>query len=157
MIRKIFYGLLAAVVLIQFLRPQKNQSSGPYANDINSKFAMNDEVKSILKVACYDCHSNNTSYPWYANVQPVAWWLQNHVNDGKKHLNFHEFAAYTEKRQRKKFEEINEAITDGWMPLDSYTWIHKNAVLTNEQKMAVKKWVDESLSKIGPATSKQED
>jgi hypothetical protein len=157
MIKKIFYALLAVLVILQFFRPQKNEATGPFPNDINSKFAMTGEVQSILKIACYDCHSNNTVYPWYANVQPVAWWLQNHVNEGKKELNFNEFTSYTAKRQRKKFEEINEAITDGWMPLDSYKWIHKNAILPETQKLAVKKWVDESLAKVGSEGSKETD
>ena len=106
MLKKIAYVLLAALVIIQLFRPDKNIAAGPFPNDISTKFAVNDNVASVLKEACYDCHSNNTKYPWYANVQPVAWWLADHVNEGKKELNFSEFATYTAKRQRKKFNEI---------------------------------------------------
>lgn len=151
MLKKILYGLLAAFVIIQFIRPSKNQSAGPFPDEINTKFAMSDNISAVMKTACYDCHSNNTRYPWYANIQPVAWWLQGHVNDGKKHLNFSEFASYNEKRQRKKFEEIKESVTDGWMPLDSYKWIHKDAKLTAEQSAAIAKWCDESLAKLPAA------
>ncbi len=148
MIKKIVYILLAVFVIIQFIRPKRNEAFGPFPNDIQGKFAMSNQVKTTITTACFDCHSNNTKYPWYANVQPVAWWLQNHVNEGKKHLNFSEFASYPEKRQRKKLEEIKESVTEGWMPLESYKWIHKDAVLTKEQSMAIAQWCDESLAKL---------
>lgn len=151
MIKKIFYVLIAALVIIQFIRPKQNISAGPYPNDISTKFATSDDIVSVLKTACYDCHSNNTVYPWYSTVQPVAWWLQDHVNEGKKELNFSEFAAYTAKRQRKKFEEIKKQVEENEMPLKSYTIIHKNAVLTADQKAAIKKWCDESLAQLPPS------
>ncbi|MFT3843507.1 MAG: heme-binding domain-containing protein [Lacibacter sp.] len=156
MLKKIFYVIIAILVIIQFIKPKRNLSAGPYPNDITTKFAMSDNVSAALKTACYDCHSNNTVYPWYANVQPVAWWLAKHVNDGKKHLNFNEFTTYNEKRQRKKLDEISESVTEGWMPLGSYTWIHKDAILTAQQKDAIKKWCDESMAKLPPADPQQQ-
>jgi hypothetical protein len=154
MIRKILYVLLAALVIIQFFRPGRNQSAGPFPNDVTTQFPLASETKSVLEVACYDCHSNNTRYPWYTNVQPVGWWLQNHVNEGKSELNFSEFATYAPKKQHHKFEEIKEAVTEGWMPLDSYKWIHKDAVLTKEQSAAIAKWCDENMEKL-PAPEKK--
>ena len=156
MIRKIFYVLIAVLVIIQFIRPKQNVSAGPFSNDISTKFAVNDNVASILKQSCYDCHSNNTIYPWYANVQPVTWWLQDHVNEGKKELNFSEFASYTAKRQRKKFEEIKDEVKEGKMPLESYTWMHKNAILSEQQKAALYKWCDENLATLPPAEPAQQ-
>lgn len=148
MLRKILYVLLAALVIIQFFRPGRNQSAGPFPNDVTTQFPLASETKAVLEVACYDCHSNNTRYPWYTNVQPVGWWLQNHVNEGKRELNFSEFATYAPKKQHHKFEEIKEAVTEGWMPLDSYKWIHKDAVLTKEQSTAIAKWCDENMAKL---------
>lgn len=150
MLKKIFYVLIAALVIIQFIRPKQNIYAGTYPNDITTKFATGDNVVSVLKTACYDCHSNNTVYPWYSNIQPVAWWLQDHVDEGKKELNFSEFATYTAKRQRKKFEEIKEQVEEDEMPLKSYTIIHKNAILTADQKAAISKWCDESLAQLPP-------
>ena len=150
MLKKLFYVLIAALVIIQFIRPKQNVSAGPYPNDIAAKFATSDDVVSVLKTACYDCHSNNTVYPWYSNVQPVTWWLQDHVNEGKKELNFSEFATYAAKRQRKKFEEIKEQVEEGEMPLKSYTIIHKNAILSAEQKTVIYKWCEESLAQLPP-------
>lgn len=156
MLKKVLYVLLAALVIIQFIRPKQNVSAGPFPNDIGTKFAVNDNVASILKESCYDCHSNNTKYPWYANVQPVAWWLADHVNEGKKELNFSEFATYTAKRQRKKFNEIMDEVKEGEMPLKSYTVIHGNAKLTTEQKDALTKWCEESLATLPPAEPAQQ-
>lgn len=156
MLKKIGYVLLAALVIIQFIQPQKNNSKEASPNHINTKFPMNDEVAIVLKTSCYDCHSNNTNYPWYSMIQPVGWWLQDHVNEGKGELNFDEFASYSAKKQKHKLEEINETISKGEMPLDSYTWIHKNAILSAEQKAAVKKWVDQSLQQFPPSDPEQQ-
>ncbi len=150
MLKKIFYVLLAALVIIQFIRPKQNVSAGPFPNHITTKFAMSYDVANVFKKSCYDCHSNNTVYPWYANIQPVAWWLQHHVNEGKSELNFSEFAAYKIKRQRKKLEQIDELVSEGEMPLKSYTIIHRNTVLSAAQKAAIKKWCNESIALLPP-------
>ncbi|HNH22632.1 MAG TPA: heme-binding domain-containing protein, partial [Ferruginibacter sp.] len=92
--------------------------------------------------SCNDCHSNNTVYPWYAEVQPVAWWLNEHIEDGKKDLNFSEFASYRPRRQYKKLEEINELVKENEMPLNSYLWIHKDAKLSDQQKLTLANWVE---------------
>ena len=91
--------LLLVFIGIQFFRPAKNKSEGISANDITAKYAVPDDVKAILKTSCYDCHSNNTNYPWYSNIQPVAWWLKDHIDEGKRELNFSEFASYRIGRQ----------------------------------------------------------
>jgi hypothetical protein len=99
------------------------------------------DVQNILKTSCYDCHSNNTAYPWYNNIQPVAWFLADHVKEGKGELNFSEFATYPIGRQYRKLAEINNEVKDGEMPLSSYTLIHGNAKLNDQQKLAVSNWV----------------
>jgi len=134
--------LLAAFIVIQFFRPAKNKSEGIGPNDITRLYAVPQDVQAILKTSCYDCHSNNTVYPWYAEVQPVAWWLNKHVQDGKKDLNFAEFGKYRIRKQNKKLEEINELVKENEMPLDSYLWIHKNAKLNDQQKMTLATWVE---------------
>src|SRR6476659_8641049 len=105
-LKRILIILLIIFVLIQFIRPEKNRSEGKGPNDISTLYPVPDSVESILKVACYDCHSNNTRYPWYAEIQPVAWWLNGHIVDGKKDLNFSEFAKYRIRKQYIKFEQI---------------------------------------------------
>jgi hypothetical protein len=132
--------LLAALIVIQFFRPEKNKQEGEPVNHISKAFAIPDDVNIILKKACYDCHSNNTRYPWYANIQPVAWWLASHINDGKKELNLSEFANYNLRRQYRKMEEVIDEVKEGKMPLNSYTWTHKDAKLTTEEKAKITGW-----------------
>lgn len=132
--------LLIAFVLIQFIRHPKNKSESKGPNDISTLYHVPDSIQTILKLACYDCHSNNTSYPWYAEIQPVAWWLNNHIVDGKRHLNYSEFAKYRIRKQYVKFEETEELVKENAMPLESYTWIHKDAKLSARQKQAIIAW-----------------
>ena len=140
-LKRIFQILLLAFIIIQFIRPAKNKAEGISQNDISKIYPVPENVQTILKTSCYDCHSNNTVYPWYAKIQPVAWWLNNHIQDGKKDLNFSEFASYRIRRQYKKLEEINELVKKGEMPLDSYLWLHKNAKLDDQQKLTLANWV----------------
>jgi Haem-binding domain len=139
--KRLFLLLLVAFIAIQFFRPEKNSSEGVSPNDITTKYKVPDDVMAVLKTSCYDCHSNNTVYPWYSNIQPVAWWLKDHIDDGKKELNFSEFASYRIGRQYRKLEEINGEIKEGKMPLNSYTVIHTDAKLSDQQKLAVANWV----------------
>ncbi len=138
--RKITLGLLGVLILIQFIRPTRNSSTEESPNEISKYYQVPADIHTILKKSCYDCHSNNTKYPWYANLQPVGWWLQNHVNEGKRELNFSEFGTYAEKKAKHKFDEIEEMVKEGEMPLPSYTLIHRDAQLTPEQSSAIASW-----------------
>jgi hypothetical protein len=140
-LKRTFQILLLAFIVIQFFRPAKNRSEGVSANDITKVYAVPENVQAILKTSCYDCHSNNTVYPWYSQIQPAAWWLNDHIQEGKRELNFSEFASYRIGRQYRKLNEINEQVKEGEMPLDSYLWIHKNAKLDEQQKLALANWV----------------
>jgi hypothetical protein len=93
-----------------------------------------------LAKACNDCHSNNTRYPWYATLQPVDWWMSDHVKDGKKEINFDEFTNRPAFYQHRKMEEVMKQIKEGEMPLNSYTWTHKDARLTSIEKEKLTGW-----------------
>ena len=141
--RKILLALALVLIVIQFIRPSKYTGDADGTNAISKKYEVPEQVQSILKQSCYDCHSNNTKYPWYANIQPVGWWIQySHVDDGKKHLNFSEYASYSEKKAKHKFEEIADEVRDGGMPLDTYTFLHHDAVLTAEQTKTLIDWAE---------------
>jgi len=140
-LKRTFQVLLLAFIVIQFFRPAKNKAEGISNNYISKLYPVPEDVQTILKTSCYDCHSNNTVYPWYAEVQPVTWWLDDHIKDGKKDLNFNDFASYSIRRQYKKLEEINELVKEDEMPLDSYLWIHKDAKLNEQQKLTLANWV----------------
>ncbi|MBC7889388.1 MAG: heme-binding domain-containing protein [Ferruginibacter sp.] len=134
--------LLTALIIIQFFRPKENLSSGStaLANDISKVYHVPDQVQAILQTSCYDCHSNNTQYPWYSKVQPVTWWLNDHILEGKKEINFSEFASYSIRRKYKKMEEIIKQVKDDEMPLYSYIFIHRNSKLNGDQKLSVVNW-----------------
>lgn len=140
--KKILIVLLIVFVFIQFIRPAKNKSDVISDNDISTKYPVPDSVQQILKVACNDCHTNNTRYPWYAEIQPVAWWLNNHIKDGKRGLNFSEFTTYRIKKQFHRLDDINEMVKKNEMPIGSYTIIHKDAILTNGQKLILANWTE---------------
>jgi Haem-binding domain len=148
MIKKIGYILLAALVIIQFIRPARNISTTASANHIANKYTTAPSVDAILEKACNDCHSNNTIYPWYANVQPVGLWLDHHVDEGKGELNFSEFLTYSPKKARHKMEEVMEQVKEGEMPLDNYTWLHANAKLTQEEKLELTTWANTIAKQI---------
>lgn len=137
--RNIFLALFLVLVIMQFMQPKKNLG-GDQSKHISTLYATPAEVKSILAVACDDCHSNYTKYPWYGYTQPVAWWLDGHINDGKRHLNFSEFAGYRPAKQFHKLEEVEELVGTGDMPLESYTKMHHEAKLSQEQKTALINW-----------------
>lgn len=143
--RKIGIGLVIILIAIQFIHPQKNQSTEILATDITKVTTVPDDVLQVLKTACYDCHSNNTVYPWYNNIQPVGFWLQHHVNEGKEHLNFAEFGNYPADKAAKKMRGIVHEVEEGDMPLGSYTLIHKNAILTEAQKQLVINWAKNAV------------
>lgn len=146
MLKKILLILVVLFVVIQFFRPEKNDTNDlTYA--ISTKYEVPDEVNKILKVSCYDCHSNKTEYPWYANVQPVAWWLDGHVKDGKRHLNFSEFTNRPIAIQNHKWEETIEMVEKKEMPLESYTYmgLHSEANLTDQQREAVINWAKSQM------------
>ncbi|RFS19453.1 cytochrome C [Chitinophaga silvatica] len=134
---------LIAFVLMQFIRPSRNQSSDQ--GSIKKTVSIPSAVSAILKNACYDCHSNNTRYPWYSNIQPIGIFMAKHIREGKQELNFDEFNTYSSKRQRNKLKRMKEQIEKDEMPLPSYTWMHSNAKLTIDQKQLINKWIDSTL------------
>ena len=141
---------LIVFVIIQFFRPEKNINTGAAAsiNDITTIYQVPEDVHSILKTSCYDCHSNNTNYPWYSNFQPVAWWLNDHIVEGKKEINFSEFASYRIGKKYKKLEEIIEQVKEDEMPLTSYTIIHRDALLNKDQKLSLTNWATSIMDSI---------
>jgi len=137
--KNILIGLGVILVAIQFFRPTRNLGADT-GHDITTKFKVPDSVQQILKTSCNDCHSNSTMYPWYTNLQPVGWWLQHHINEGKRGLNFSEFATYRIAKQYDRFKGIEKLVKEEEMPLKSYTLIHRYAILNDVQKDVLIKW-----------------
>ena len=135
--------LLVAFVGIQFIPTNRNHSEEVPPSDFMLVKNVPTEVKSILMISCYDCHSNNTHYPWYQKVQPVSWYLEGHIEDGKEELNFSDFGSYSDRMQKAKMRSIISQVEDGKMPLPSYTLLHPEAELTAEEKQLLVKWIEE--------------
>jgi hypothetical protein len=145
--------LLIAFIGIQFIQPARNENGQVLSSDISKVVTVPENVQSILQTSCYDCHSNNTRYPWYNYVQPAAWILANHIKHGKRDLNFSDFGSYSVRKQQSKLKAIADQVKDGEMPLYSDTIIHKNARLSKEEKALIIDWAQnamDSLDKINP-------
>lgn len=152
MVKKILIVLIAIVVLIQLIRPASNTSSAPDPNALARHYPVPDSVAHVLSIACYDCHSNHSHYPWFDKVSPVSWLVWYHIKGGKRHLNFDEFYAYPVKRQVKRLKDIAETVDENAMPISTYTWAHKDAILTPAQKKLLIDWADSLRKQISDTT-----
>jgi len=148
MIRKILLVILVLLIIGQFIQPPHNNGAAATPNDITHAVPVPDTVMAMLKRSCYDCHSNHTEYPWYSKITPVNWWLNNHINDGKRGLNFSEFANKSFKRKAKRLDDVAEQVEKHEMPLNSYLWIHKDAKLTDAQEKMIIDWAKQSQNKV---------
>ena len=126
-----------ALVVIQFFPVTLNESDTVPQSDFMVENQVPATIKNRLQVSCYDCHSNNTDYPWYSKIQPAAWYLEDHIQEGKDELNFNEWAEYSDRRKNSKLRSIISQIEEDKMPLDSYTLIHKDAILSDEDKRVI--------------------
>lgn len=140
-IRKTFVGALILMLVIQTIQPMRNISEGLSENDISKTFAISDHVHGIFKEKCYDCHSNNTRYPWYNYIQPIGWWLSAHIYEGKEHFDFSSFKTYSTERAAHKLGDLSEVIKDGTMPLEAYTWLHRDAIITPAERDSINAWL----------------
>jgi hypothetical protein len=140
--------LLIAFVAIQFFHPKKNVSEGDQPNAFAKLHSVPDDVKAIMKKACNDCHTNNTDYPWYSKVQPMDWWLSDHIVEGKKRFNMDELGKAPIWRRYDKMKDVVETVKDNEMPLNSYTWIHKDAILNAEEKAKLTGWAQGIMNEM---------
>ncbi|ARV07512.1 cytochrome C [Polaribacter sp. SA4-10] len=139
-LKKIALLLLIILLISQFFGPEKNEGSLESVTAFMAETNPPENVRKILETTCFDCHSAKTTYPWYNNITPVNYWLDEHVKDGKKHLNFSKWNDYSLKKKEHKMDELYEEVEEGEMPLNSYTWTHSEANLTQEQIDAVVAW-----------------
>jgi hypothetical protein len=146
--KKILLAILLLFTAVQFIRPARNRSDAVQTADMITNFSVPENVAGSLRTSCYDCHSNNTRYPWYANIQPVAWFLANHIKDGKEELNFNEFTTYSKRRQLSKLKSVQNSIKDGSMPLSSYTLMHSDAKLSEESKASIIQWTAKVMDSL---------
>lgn len=149
MIKKISIALLVILIAIQFIPYEKNTSDDQtYA--ISKSYDVPENIQTIFKNACNDCHSNSTVYPWYSNIEPVGYWLNDHIVDGKRHLNFSEFTKLPLAVQNHKLEETIEMVEEGEMPLEDYTnfGLHAEANLNQDQREEIISWAKDQMAML---------
>ncbi|MCK5782096.1 MAG: heme-binding domain-containing protein [Flavobacteriales bacterium] len=139
-LKYIFFFFLALFLVIQLKVPEKNQGDLDVVTSFVNNVDTPNNVKAMLTNACYDCHSNNTKYPWYADVAPISWYVAGHVEDGKKRLNFTEWQNYSKDEKQKKLEKISNLIKRRWMPMHEYLGQHPEALMSNDEIAIYSEW-----------------
>jgi hypothetical protein len=146
--KKILLVLVIVFIVFQFIQPAFNKDPQVLPTDLTKTVNVPNDVQIVLRKACYDCHSNNTNYPWYMNVQPMGWVMASHIKDGKENLNFSEFGSYSNRKQANKLRAILQSIDEGSMPISSYTMIHTDAKLDKNSKELIKGWTTKTRDSL---------
>ncbi len=131
---KIGLGIVLIFAITQLFIAERTPFVEPTGNDFIAIEQPSSEVELLLKTICYDCHSNQINYPWYSDIAVVSWWLQDHIEEGREHLNFSEWGSYAAGKKEHKAEECWEETEEGEMPLESYTFTHRDADLSDDQR-----------------------
>ena len=138
--KKWLWAFPALLLLIQFFQIDKTNPPVDPSKDYLTAAMAPPETATLTKAACYDCHSNQTKYPWYSYVAPVSWLLRDHIVEGREHLNFSEWTAYPAAKKAEKLEECGEMVSEGEMPMYSYVWLHPEANLSPAQQSQLAAW-----------------
>lgn len=146
---KILVVLVAVLfVAIQFFRPTFSNPQIVPGRPIEESGRVPAEVQTVLSRSCNDCHSNKTLYPWYSQISPFSWFLADHIDAGRRDLNFSEWGSYSSEKKARKLEEICEMAESGAMPLGSYLWVHRDAALTSDQTRMLCDWAQKEKAKL---------
>ena len=151
--KRVFVFVIILLVVMQFVKIDKQNPAVMIENDFISIEKPSDEVASLLRKACYDCHSNNTEYPWYTNVAPISFWIKHHIDEAREHVNFSEWGTYKKSRQKHKMHECYEEVEEGEMPLKTYTLMHSEAKLSKEERAKLEHW----FKSFGPFEEEEDD
>jgi hypothetical protein len=136
-------------VAIQFRRPARTNPPVDESQTIFARAQMTPQVTAILDRSCRDCHSNKTVWPWYTNFAPISWFIVDHVNQGRQHVNLSEWGRLDQDRQDKKLRQICDEVTDGAMPLSTYTPLHPGSKLSSEDMKALCDWTEAERERLG--------
>ena len=140
--------LTAGFVVIQFIRPDLTNPPVNQAETLEASTGVPENVRRILSRSCADCHTHATNFPWYSRIQPSAWFLADHLREGRRELNFSVWNTYPPDRRRRKLDEICEQARSREMPLPSYLWIHRDAQLSDSEIEVLCGWTEREIPKI---------
>ena len=143
--------LFIAFIAIQFNRPDRTAPPIVESETLEASTRVPEEVEQILIKTCNDCHTNKTNYPWYSQIAPASLFLASHVDEGRRELNFSIWNTYETRRKRRKLDEICEQVTERYMPLPSYLWIHWDAKLSDENIKILCDWAEQEKAKLTEA------
>ena len=141
-------GLIAVLIVLQFFQPELNNAPIDPELDMLELLAPPEPVADVIRDACYDCHSNQTIYPWYNRISPVSWYLFKHIKKGKEDLNFSEYGLLDKADKIGAFADFCDVLDAGTMPLQSYMLIHKDARLTQEESENLCNWTEKQALKV---------
>lgn len=144
-------GIIVILACIQVVRPDRTNPAVDRGKTMQANAQVPPEVQAIFERSCYDCHSNQTKWPWYTNVAPVSWFIADHVKDGREELSFSEWGAYAPKKADHKLEEICEMVEKGEMPLESYLILHSGAKLSEPDKQTLCNWTKAERARMAVA------
>ena len=140
--------VIVAFIVLQFFQIDKTAPPVNKNETLEAAVAVPPDVSEIIVRSCNDCHSYTTVYPWYVNIQPVGWFMKNHIDEGRQRMNFSIFNTYSAQKKVKKLEDICEQVQSREMPLPSYLWIHSGSVLSESDVKALCDWSNQVKAKI---------
>jgi len=146
--KKILIALAVVFFAIQFIPSGIPENIPEDKNSIVNSTFVSGPVLEQIKKSCFDCHSNQVQFPWYSKLAPSSWLLANHIREGRSHLNFSEWEAYSNREKIGLLEDIKDEVVSGKMPLKSYLLIHRDAKLNSEGISSLSEWADEATSRI---------
>jgi len=146
---------VAMIICVQFIRPAKSNPIADHSQAIEAHLQVSQQVATILDQSCNDCHSNKTRWPWYSNVAPVSWFVIDHVNHGRSHLNFSEWGQFDKREAEDMLRSICKEVKSGAMPLGSYTPLHSGSELTSEEIKVLCDWTSVEQERLGSSGSDQ--
>ncbi len=157
--RKVLKAVAALLFLsfvgVQFVRPERVNPPAPAGQSLEEHARVTPEVAGVLKRSCMDCHSNRTDWPWYSNVAPASWFVTDHVNHGRRHLNFSKWGEYNQRRTEDLLKEICQTAKSGFMPLNSYTLVHRGAQLSPADVKTLCDWAGEEQQRLASLDGKK--
>lgn len=154
--KKILIVIFGVFILMQLIRIDRSHLTIDKGKDFASNEIIPADVRAIVKRSCYDCHSFETNYPWYANVSPVSWWIKGHINEGRKFINFSIWETYANEEKSRKLLNSLAYIKPDMMPLPSYISQHPEAKLSVEDKKILNEWMMEEAKRLDPNLEKEE-
>lgn len=141
-------GVILVLFLLQFFQPERNSAPLDRELDMLTLVSPPEAIADNIRKACYDCHSNQTAYPWYSRISPLSWYLNKHIQEGKAELNFSEYGQLDKADKIGVFADFYDVLDAGTMPLQSYLLIHKEARLSPEDSEALSTWSDKEAMRV---------